>query len=321
MSKEFAKKLGPSPVIIDVHHHITPGVFLDKCKNTKIERDPSLPPVKKGALFMDGNVPHVSIDTTLEFMERTGVTFAITSITAEESNYHQPLEKEIEYFQQCNDYQMGLVKEHPNKFGAFLNFPLSTAEAAIESICDLDTRYGDLPIDGFLLPAEFKGLSLGDDHFIPIYEELNKRDNVVIFTHPTTRPHSLKGQATTVHPCIIEFMVMTTRTISTLLINDVFHRFPNIKWIFPHMGGAFPYIAHRFEMYHTFDDVFEELFKYKNVYFDSAGSFASTQWEGSRIRPDQILAGSDAPYQHQPLKDTGKWMSDYNIDIVRDMHN
>jgi predicted TIM-barrel fold metal-dependent hydrolase len=271
---------------------------------------------------MDGKMPHVSVDTTLEFMERSSIIFAITSITAEESSYHQPLENEKEYFQACNDYQMNLVKEYPDKFGAFLNFPLSTTDAAIESIRDLDTRYGDLPVDGFLLPAEFKGLFLGDDHFIPIYEELNKRDNVVIFTHPTTRPHTLKGQSSTIHPCILEFMVMTARTITTLLLNDVFKRFPNIKWIFPHLGGCWPYIAHRFEMMGVCDDdIFEELWKYKNVYFDAAGSLSTSQWEGTRIKPEQLLAGSDAPYQHIPYKNTTRWMSEYNIDIVRNMHN
>jgi predicted TIM-barrel fold metal-dependent hydrolase len=307
---------------------------------------------------MDGKMPHVSVDTTLEFMERSSIIFAITSITAEESSYHQPLENEKEYFQACNDYQMNLVKEYPDKFGAFLNFPLSTTDAAIESIRDLDTRYSDLPVDGFLLPAEFKGLFFGDEHFIPIYEELNKRDNVVIFTHPTARMHTLKGQSSTISPCVLEFMVMTARTITTLLLNEVFKRFPNIKWIFPHLGnnqkitfelllipyidllfcfctpffffhcilyilgGCFPYIAYRFEMTGSCDDdIFEELWKYKNVYFDAAGSLSTLQWEGTRIKPEQILAGSDAPYQHIPYRKTTRWMSEYNIDIVRNMHN
>jgi hypothetical protein len=45
MSFQLIKNLTPSPIIIDVHHQIAPDVFIDKYKNLKFERDPSLPPV------------------------------------------------------------------------------------------------------------------------------------------------------------------------------------------------------------------------------------------------------------------------------------
>jgi predicted TIM-barrel fold metal-dependent hydrolase len=92
---------------------------------------------------MSGNVPHISVEGDLAFMERTGITFAVTSITAEESTYHQPIEDEIKYLQDCNEYQMDMVSKNPTKFGAFLNFPLSCPEHAIAGIQDVREKYGN----------------------------------------------------------------------------------------------------------------------------------------------------------------------------------
>jgi hypothetical protein len=45
---KFIEKAQPQKVIIDVHHHVAPQVFLQKHANdSKIKRNPSLPPVGK----------------------------------------------------------------------------------------------------------------------------------------------------------------------------------------------------------------------------------------------------------------------------------
>ena len=48
---------------------------------------------------------------------------------------------------------------------------------------------------------------------------------------------------------MIEFIIETTRTVSDLALTNVFDRFPNIRWIFSHGGGALPVIADRIEMF------------------------------------------------------------------------
>lgn len=314
---ENNNKIKNKNIIIDVHHHVAPESFINKYKNMKFIRDSSLPKVDEGALFMDGKMPHATIEEDLDFMDKSGITFAITSITAEESNYHKTIKEEIAYFDECNEYQMKMVNKNPKRFGAFLNFPLSDIDIAINKIYEIKKEYNN-NFYGFLLPAEYKTIYLGDNYFIPIYEELNKSETV-IFVHPTTKENA-DGMLSTFSQAVEEFMFQTTRTISTLLVNDIFDRYKNIKWIFPHMGGTFPYIRHRFELYHKYENVFEELWKNKNVYFDSAGSFSEVQWNAG-IYNEQILAGSDAPYQNYNYKDKNKWTSELNIDIIRDKEN
>jgi predicted TIM-barrel fold metal-dependent hydrolase len=162
------------------------------------------------------------------------------------------------------------------------------------------------------------GYYLGDTHFVPILEELNK-EPTVIFTHPTTK-ENMGEMMSTFSQAAIEFMFQTTRTITTLLVSGAFRKYTNIKWIFPHMGGTFPYISHRLELYHQIENIFDKLWEHKNVYFDTAGSFGEVQWH-SGIKPEQHLAGSDAPYQNCLTMDQSKWISELNIDIVRTMDN
>jgi hypothetical protein len=62
---------------------------------------------------------------------------------------------------------MDIVNKHPDKFGAFLNFPLSDHKHAIPGTQEVRKKYAD-KFDGFFLPDEFKETSLGDSHFVPI---------------------------------------------------------------------------------------------------------------------------------------------------------
>jgi predicted TIM-barrel fold metal-dependent hydrolase len=197
------------------------------------------------------------------------------------------------------------------------NLPLEYSEAAIAGIKDLRKTYG-ATYDGFLFPAEFKGIYLGDACFVHILEELNKQPTV-IFTHPTTK-ENMGDMLSTFSQAAVEFMIQATRNITTLLVSDAFSKYKNIKWIFPHMDGMFLYIAHRLELYQQIENIFEKLWEHKNVYFDTAGAFSEIQWH-SGIKPEQLLAGSDTPYQNCFSLDQSKRLSELNIDIARNKDN
>jgi hypothetical protein len=46
-------------------------------------------------------------------MEKTGITFAVTPITPEESIYQEGIEEESRYLKECNEYQIEMVENHP----------------------------------------------------------------------------------------------------------------------------------------------------------------------------------------------------------------
>jgi len=81
-------------------------------------------------------------------------------------------------------------------------------------------------------------------------------------------------------------------------------RFPRIRWVLSHLGGAVPYLAERLDRgYHAFRECREDLDRppseilrswyYDTVSFDPDALRLALEFAG----PDHLLAGSDYPHQ------------------------
>jgi hypothetical protein len=83
------------------------------------------------------------------------------------------------------------------------------------------------------------------DHraFQPILEELNRRKAVVYF-HPTTA-NCCGNLIPGVAPATIEWPVDTARAILSLFYSGRLLRYPDIRFIFSHAGGALPALSGR----------------------------------------------------------------------------
>lgn len=109
-------------------------------------------------------------------------------------------------------------------------------------------KYGDEVcsprVDGYAITTSANNRYLGDASFDPIYEECNRRGSV-LFVHPneTVMPPNLDPQVYGWQ--MVEFPTETARCLMNLIDTGVFTRFPNIRWIFSHNGGSFPFLFQR----------------------------------------------------------------------------
>ena len=79
----------------------------------------------------------------------------------------------------------------------------------------------------------------------------------------------------------MEYPFDTCRCIAQLLSSGVFTRYPNIKFLFAHSGGAFPYLAGRIGKQHIDETIkknsrgknLRQLLQTANIFFDTALSF------------------------------------------------
>jgi aminocarboxymuconate-semialdehyde decarboxylase len=103
---------------------------------------------------------------------------------------------------------------------------------------------------------------------------------------------------------LVGFTFDTTLAASKLVFSGVVHRFPGIKWVLAHLGGAIPYLAERLDRgYEAFQQCRENIdrppseylreFYYDTVNFDPAALRLAIQFAGV----DHIVAGSDYPHQ------------------------
>ena len=136
-----------------------------------------------------------------------------------------------------------------------------------------------------------------------MYEVANDR-NMVFFIHPTF-PLGVEAMEEYMLMPAVGFLMDTTLAAANLLFSGVVSRFPNIRWVLGHLGGAVPYLAERFDRcYEAFPQCRANLethpttylknqFYYDTVNFDVDALNFAVRFAGV----ERILAGSDYPHQ------------------------
>jgi aminocarboxymuconate-semialdehyde decarboxylase len=103
---------------------------------------------------------------------------------------------------------------------------------------------------------------------------------------------------------LVGFLFDTTLAAAGLVFSGVVERFPRIRWVLGHLGGAIPYLAERLDRgYHAFRECREHIskppseylkqFYYDTVNFDPRALRLAIEFASA----GQILAGSDYPHQ------------------------
>src|SRR5215468_7589298 len=102
---------------------------------------------------------------------------------------------------------------------------------------------------------------------------------------------------------LVGFLMDTTLAAASLVFSGVPKRFPRIRWVLSHLGGAIPYLAERLDRgYEAFADCRKHIdqppstylkrFYFDTVNFDPRAIELAIGFAGA----DHILAGSDYPH-------------------------
>ncbi|HCY6467359.1 TPA: amidohydrolase family protein [Staphylococcus aureus] len=282
---------------IDIHHHIIPEFYLDALKEAGID--------KAGGLKINNWQPENSI----KMMDRLGIEVGITSIS---DPVVEPLEpsKRKAIAREINLLQKQIIKEYPNRFGAFATLPLPDVDSAIEEV-----KYAldNLQLDGVGLLSNYNEVFLGDPQFEPLMKVLDERATVV-FIHPSTPPDYVPRPKYMPVDFIAEFTFNTTRAAANLILSGTMDRYPNIKFILAHADGTLPYLTWRInECYKLIKQTADEsqfvvLAKdpeayVSDFYYDTALSTQSATFRAleETTLEDHILFGSDAHYAPENL--------------------
>jgi predicted TIM-barrel fold metal-dependent hydrolase len=271
------------PNRIDFHHHILPPDYVSAVGAPVI-----------GSITGKTEPPKWSVAEALELMDGFGVEIAMTSVSApglplKDSTLLQRVARG------CNDFAKQMSSDHPSRFGMLAALPLPDVSASLAEIAyALDV----LRADGIALMTNYDGLYLGDAHFAPVFDELNRR-KAVVFVHPTVCACSA-SLGIGVPPSMIDFPHETTTTITSLLFNATFSRCPDIRFVFSHAGGTVPYIANRIAggIARMNPNLADSLPILKRMHYDVALSlFPQTMAALLDFVPrTQILYGTDYPF-------------------------
>jgi predicted TIM-barrel fold metal-dependent hydrolase len=270
---------------IDMHsHYISPGFaqFLDDYFDGQGDGVPT---------------PHFSIDNYLSLMQEADIDYGVLSISSPHLSA-APDEEMLKLTEEVNDYGANLTKSYKDKIGFFASLPLPLVE---ESVRAIDYALDVQNAHGFTLPTNARGIYLGDQRLDDILAKLNERHALVAIHPNEPKPINDDIKAEILTP-LMEFFFDTTRTIIFMNQNNVFSRYPNIKWIVPHSGALLPIIVQRVDMGNKMFDVenqpddLEQTMQ--SLYFDLAGKVLPHQLPtlSTMVDENKIVYGADAPY-------------------------
>ncbi|NVM53774.1 MAG: amidohydrolase [Candidatus Helarchaeota archaeon] len=272
--------MAAKPHRIDVHHHMVPVEYTAALARVGVAEAARVP------------FPKWDVESSLAFMNRKSIAAAIVSISSPGIYFGDNVFAQ-KMARRCNKLSARIVSEHPLRFGAFAVLPVPDMEA---SVLELEYALDTLKLDGVGLLSNYNGQYLGDPAFTDLYSELNRRKTVV-FVHPNTLPDDMLPK-TKVTPAIMEFVFDTTRCVANLIYSRTLRRYPDIRFIFPHAGGAVPFLTWRISMGER--GIIKQL---KRLYYDIA--LSATPYALRSLQeladPSHILFGSDYPFLPEPL--------------------
>ncbi|CAZ84761.1 unnamed protein product [Tuber melanosporum] len=239
------------------------------------------------------------VDDHLKYMDSMGIQTAVLAPSIKMEWHTQwPPARWKNLCERTLKAQLKVQESNPLRFGTFAMLPFPHVNETLDFVRDIYTR--EVKPDGFALSTAMGNKYLGDPAFDPMWDELNMH-SAAIFVHPadTAMPPGLEYK-----PYVFEYAFDTARAMASTIINGVFTRYPNLKFIFSHNGGAFPFMAKRLDdvgpsakKMNNGKSVFEVI-RTSNIFVDTAIS-APIQWPVTLdigFPVERIIYASDYPY-------------------------
>jgi aminocarboxymuconate-semialdehyde decarboxylase len=289
--------------VVDFHNHFYPPAYLDALKagksNVRVVVDPDGNPV----LHYPGdyNVAvqgHRDIAYRESVLERDGVDVQVLTLTTPGTHVEAP-GRAVELARLVNDAFRDVAKSRGKHFTALATLPLNDPAA---SVAELTRAVKELGLKGAMLFSNVNGVALADARFEPLYRAANELE-AVLHIHPTN-PVGVEAMTDYWLMPLVGFPWDTTLAAAKLVFAGVVERYPAIRWVLGHLGGAIPYIAERLDRgYRAFRECrahitrppseYLRTFYLDTVNFDPGALRLAIAFAGA----DHLLAGSDYPHQ------------------------
>jgi aminocarboxymuconate-semialdehyde decarboxylase len=291
--------------LIDFHNHYYPPEYVTALEN----------PASKSSVKVtydgDGNpcvhypgdynilVPgHRDIDYRQRVLDEHGVTMQVVTFTTPGVHVETP-ETARAWARMVNDAFARVAVERRGRFTALATLPLNDPEA---SVAELERAMRVLGLPGAMVFSNVNHVALADARFEPLWKKADEL-KAVIYIHPTD-PAGVEAMLDYWLMPLVGFLMDTTLAAAKLVFSGVVERYPNIRWVLTHMGGAIPYLAERLDRgYRAFADCranisrppseYLRTFYYDTVNFNPSALALALDFAG----PDRVLAGSDYPHQ------------------------
>jgi aminocarboxymuconate-semialdehyde decarboxylase len=290
-------------MLIDVHNHFYPPEYIDALKSGDSAVKVTIDPEGNPCLHYPGdfNVAvrgHRDIEYRQRVLEKEDVDMQIITFTTP-GTHVEPRDRAVRFARLVNDAFATIMRERSARFSALATLPLNDPA---ESVAELNRAVTQLGMRGAMLFSNVNGVALADPRFDPLYAEAN-RLGAILHIHPTD-PVGVEAMTDYWLMPLVGFLADTTLAAAKLVFAGVPERYPNIKWVLGHLGGAIPYLVERLDRgWEAFPDCRADIsrkpseylrnFYYDAVNFDPKAVRLAVDFAGA----DHVMAASDYPHQ------------------------
>ena len=279
---------------IDVHAHLWTDEYLDLVASYgKMDTN-----TQRG---LGAGMGESEIEKRFALMDAAGIDAQVLSVSPQVPHFKDKTQS-VTAARMANDLYAEAVHRWPTRFVAFAALPLPHVDAALQ---ELDRALGELGMLGVTITTSILGRSIADPAFDPIYEELNRRGSV-LFVHP---------EGCGAHSPLISNYNMTwmigapieeTIAILHLITHGIPKRYPRLKILNSHLGGALPMVLQRLDSQHVWEaPQTPELpsLAARRMWYDtvSHGHAPAIRAAVDSLGADRLVLGTDFPYQSGDL--------------------
>ena len=261
--------------------------------------------LKDGAPFMTLMPGMFDYELRLRAMDQAGVDIAIVTLTSPNVFWGSAAQS-LEAARLMNSDMAAQQQRFPERIRFMCSLPWQHPKLALE---ELKRACDELGAVGVMQLASVDGVSLTDKRFAPVWKEIDRR-GLPVLIHPSAPPGTKYLDVMKYNLIAsVGFMFDTSLSVSRMIFDGFLERYPSLKIIAAHGGGALPYLAGRLDI--CFDNMpacRERISKrpssyLKRIYYDSVVFQQESLELAIKVGgADKVLYGSDYPHNIGDMK-------------------
>jgi aminocarboxymuconate-semialdehyde decarboxylase len=232
-----------------------------------------------GAPFMTPVPEMFDWDRRIRNMNRAGIDISVVSLTCPNC-YFGGEKVSLAAAQTMNDEMARARKTWPDRIQFFCSLPWQYPKSARAEL----KRSLKAGASGVMVIANIDGKPLTDPLFAPIWQAIDKA-KLPVLVHPGVPPGSKEMALTEFQlSASIGFTFDTSLAIARMIFDGFFDRYPSLKIIAGHGGGALPFLIGRL------DQCFEHIPACRVKVSEKPSLYARRIWADTVVFTDEALA-------------------------------
>jgi aminocarboxymuconate-semialdehyde decarboxylase len=290
---------------IDIHNHFYPTQFLKQLEKDgavvglTVEKDDwgRQILVQQGTRVVTITPPMNNIELRLQDMEEAGFKMQILTLSIPSVDIF-PVEVGENLARVINDEFAQICRDHPEHFMALATLPFLDPDRTVK---ELERCIEKLNFVGACIGSNINGMGLDHELLYPFYERMSSYD-LPIHIHPRAPRDKETYKDYRLGP-MIGFEMDLCVAVVRLVMGGVLERFPNLKFIVSHLGGAIPYLAERIQnCYEAYPECQANItglaIDYlRRFYYDTVSFFEpALMCAYGFVGAERLVLGSDYPH-------------------------